>query len=65
MEFVGCSWKLSVVQMLYNSVEVTNEYSPIVRSIKELMHRSWHITINHIYIESGEFCSGLPSELLL
>lgn len=50
MEFVGCSWKLSVVQMLYNSVEVTNEYSPIVRSIKELMHRSWRITINHIYI---------------
>lgn len=36
MEFVGCSWKLSVVQMLYNSVEVTNEYSPIVRSIKNL-----------------------------
>lgn len=31
---------LCVVQVLNNYVEVTNEYSPIVRSIKDLVHRN-------------------------
>lgn len=37
--------------MLNNLGEMTNEYSPLVTSIKELMHRNWHIIVNHIYRE--------------
>ena len=42
-----------VVQMLNNLEEMTNEYSPLVSSIKELIHRNWHIYVNHVYREAN------------
>lgn len=61
---------LCVVQSLKSFVEMANEFSPLVRSIKELMQRSWHITINHIYREANfaadylaNYASDLPRGL--
>ena len=42
-----------VVQQLNNLEEINNEYSPLVSSIKELIHRNWHISVNHIYREAN------------
>ena len=56
-----------VVQMLNNLEEMTNEYSPLVSSIKELIHRNWHISVNHVYREANfaadsivNYASDLP-----
>ena len=40
-----------IVQMFSNLEEMTNEYSPFVLSIKELINKNWHISVNHIYRE--------------
>ena len=50
-----------VVQMLNNLRLMTNEYSLLVRSIKELVHRSWHIIVNHIYRETNFAADSLAN----
>lgn len=44
---------LCIVQMLNISAEMANEFSQLVRTIKELMRRSYHIIVNHIYREAN------------
>ena len=53
--------------MLNNLEEMTNEYSPLVSSIKEPIHRNWHISVNHVYRETNfaadsiaNYASDLP-----
>lgn len=42
-----------VVQLVQQSQETTNEYTPLVRSIRELLQHDWHVTLHHVYREAN------------
>lgn len=54
---IGYRWlyvevdSLCVTQLIANPVLLENEFSPLIRSIKELTKRDWNIIISHIYRE--------------
>lgn len=53
---------LSVVKLVDNCVVLTNEYTPLVYSIKDLLGRDCHINITHVYREA-KLCSIFPCKL--
>lgn len=47
-------WIVCVTQLLTdNHPDYTNEYTPLVRFIKDFLRRDWHITLIHVYRESN------------
>ena len=57
-----------VVQMVNSHMESINEYTHLIRSIRDLIKRNWVITINHIYREANfaaDFLTNYALELPL
>ena len=55
-----------VVKMVNNHMESVNEYTHLIRSIRDLIKRNWVITISHIYREANfDFLANYALELSL
>ena len=38
---------------MMNKMVTSNEFSPIIRAIQELLRRNWHMEITHVYKEAN------------
>ncbi|KAH9738466.1 hypothetical protein KPL71_018801 [Citrus sinensis] len=61
-----CSVTVAELWGLYQDLICTNEYTPLIRSIKNLIKRDWTITINHVYRKANfaaDFLTNYALEL--
>ncbi|KAH9782186.1 ADP-ribosyl cyclase/cyclic ADP-ribose hydrolase [Citrus sinensis] len=55
---------ICILQLVTTPMITTNELSPLIKSIKDLISRSWCITINHVYREANFAADFLANHAL-
>ncbi|KAH9648836.1 hypothetical protein KPL70_025760 [Citrus sinensis] len=55
---------LCIFQLITTHMITANEFSPPIKSIKDLISRNWRITINHVYKEANFAADFLANHAL-
>ncbi|KAH9680935.1 hypothetical protein KPL71_026743 [Citrus sinensis] len=55
---------ICILRLVTTPMITTNELSPLIKSIKDLISRSWCITINHVYREANFAADFLANHAL-